>query len=113
MSSLSVTDAQLIGLFIEAAAWGIQLVTFIFSIWTLSKKARASKLRLVNPLLVYASTLFLIGTLDVSFALCQDLQLFGYNGEGGANGSLHQPSNYVLALRVRPMREASNREDRS
>ena len=109
MSSLSITDSQLVGLFIEAAAWGIQLVTFVLSVWTLAERARASNLRLMNPLLVYASTLFLIGTLDVSFALIQNLQMFSYDGGCSGDGIPHQPPNYVLTLRVRISPEASIR----
>lgn len=109
MSSPSVTKALLVCLFIEGAAWGIQLVTFIFSVWTLTKRARASKRRLVNPIFIYPFCLFAIGTLDVSFLLRQTLQVFDCEGEG-ANTVSNQPSNYVLVLRVGSLRALSVHE---
>ena len=102
MASLSITEVQLAGLFIEAAAWGIQLVTFTFSVCTLSEKARKSRRRPLSPLLIYAFTLFIIGTLDVSFSLRETLESFGSMVEEGTNWSFKQPQPYyVLVLRVR------------
>ncbi|KAH9920622.1 uncharacterized protein B0H18DRAFT_589125 [Fomitopsis serialis] len=100
MSNFGIDEAQLVALFMESAAWGMQFVTTAICIYTLVSTSRMSKRPLNIPLLVYAIMLFSFGTLDVAFALHRNIQAFvSYKGQGGPDIVFNQISDYVTVLR--------------
>lgn len=107
MDTFPIDEAALVAFFIESTTWGIQLVTFILCVWTLVQTNRVSMPRHINPLLLYATALIVIGTLDISFSLYHVLRAFVYyKGQGGADLVFQELSDYVTVLRVRSVATA-------
>ena len=101
MSSFPIDEARLVAFFLESSTWGIQLVTYVFCVWTLTQSNRASKRPLVNTPFLYASALIVIGTVHTSFAFYHILQAFVYfKGRGGADAVFNQLSSYVTVVEV-------------
>lgn len=101
MSNFGVDAAQLVALFMESAAWGMQCVTLTMCIYTLVSKSRDSKRPVNLSLLAYALVLFALGTIDIGLAVYRNLQAFVYyQGQGGATAIFGQISDYVTVLRV-------------
>lgn len=101
MPKFGIAEAQLVALFMESAAWGVQIVTVTICISTLLGTSRKLKRPLNVPLVAYAIVLFGLGTLDIAFAVYRNIQAFiYYEGEGGAAVIFNQLSDYVTVLRV-------------
>ncbi|TFY60916.1 hypothetical protein EVJ58_g4847 [Rhodofomes roseus] len=100
MSDFGIDAAQLVALFMESSAWGMQFVTMVICVYTLVSTSRTTRRPLNIPLLAYAIVLFGFGTLDIAFALHRNLQAFvSYKGVGGPDAVFNQISDYVTVLR--------------
>ena len=87
MPEISVSQAEIIGLFLESVFYGIYLVSCPFCwLLLLRKGSRRQRSNEVNWIIVVASlVLFVIATLDLSLHLYQNMFAFVfYTGEGGA-----------------------------
>lgn len=101
MSNFGIDAAQLVALFMETAAWGMQCITVTLCVYTLVSKSHDSKRPVNLSLLAYALVLFGLGTLDIGLAVYRNLQAFVYySGEGGPTAIFGQISDYVTVLRV-------------
>lgn len=106
MPKFGIAEAQLVALFMESAAWGVQTVTVTICIYTLVGTSRKLKRPINVSLVAYALVLFGLGTLDIAFAVYRNIQAFiHYEGEGGAAAIFSQLSDYVTVLRVGTTRD--------
>ncbi|KZT66480.1 hypothetical protein DAEQUDRAFT_767947 [Daedalea quercina L-15889] len=102
MSSFPISEAELVALFMESVAWGIQIVTFAQCVSALFGTAAGTRgpRRVNRTLLVWAVALFVWGTLDISFSVYRNLTAFVYyTGPGGSDEVFDQISDYVTVLR--------------
>ena len=96
-----IAEARVVALFMESAAWGVQVVTVTICIYTLIGTSRKLNRPLNTPLVAYALVLFGLGTLDIAFAVYRNIQAFiYYEGQGGAAAIFNQLSDYVTVIRV-------------
>lgn len=98
MSNFGIDAAQLVALFMESVAWGMQCITVTLCVCTLVSKSRDSQRPVNLHLLAYALVLFGLGTLDIGLAVYRNLQAFVYSS--GAGAVFGQISDYVTVLRV-------------
>ncbi|KAI0715707.1 hypothetical protein C8Q72DRAFT_190678 [Fomitopsis betulina] len=97
MSNFGIDAAQLVALFMESVAWGMQCITVTLCVCTLVSKSRDSQRPVNLHLLAYALVLFGLGTLDIGLAVYRNLQAFVYSS--GAGAVFGQISDYVTVLR--------------
>lgn len=105
MPKFGIAEAQLVALFMESTAWGVQIVTVTICIDSLWGTSRRLKRPLNIPQVIYAIILFRLGTLDIAFAVHRNIQAFiYYEGEGGAAVVFNQLSDHVTVLWVSAVR---------
>lgn len=103
MPSLSVSESQLLALFIESIAYGIHIVAFVgcMSTWFLRSRRPLPK-AMYWPWVFLAISLFILGTTHVSLLCFHNVLAFIFNhGPDGADAEFERLSSWVYGLRVR------------
>ncbi|KAJ7844902.1 hypothetical protein B0H14DRAFT_3868192 [Mycena olivaceomarginata] len=99
VENFPITEAQIVGLFLESVFWGIYLVTFFLSLRSLlfSKNFDRRRLSDLNwPMLVVIFAMCSFATLDVAVGLLHNIQAFVlYKGSGGAAEEFSNISDWV------------------
>jgi hypothetical protein len=99
----SVSEGQLLGLFLESTFWGIHLLTYGACMKALffdedGFKPRSRR----SPLMLFiSSALFLVATICQSLLVYHNFEAFiRYKGAGGPEGRFTEPNNWVNVVRV-------------
>ncbi|KAF9016261.1 hypothetical protein BDZ89DRAFT_1166345 [Hymenopellis radicata] len=103
--AMPITEAQLLGMFLESVFLGFFLITFVQCIAILLRDTSRSgwrSLRSINwPMLVVAILLFVFATLDVALSVVHNIQAFVfYSGEDGPTGDFSQISDWINIMRT-------------
>ncbi|KZT05406.1 uncharacterized protein LAESUDRAFT_702231 [Laetiporus sulphureus 93-53] len=100
MAKFPVAEAELVAIITESITYGIHISTFATCIWTLFRTSKTLGRETNVTLLFFSITLFVIGTLDISFNIYRNLSAFiFYTGPGGANHVDEEVSNWVQVSR--------------
>lgn len=103
MSDFSISEAQLVALFLEAAFWGMFVILFILCIQALLFKDSRLKpaFQIQWPLLVVACVMFAIGTLDIAVGLFHNIHAFVDTAASGKPDEQFQKiSNWANVLKA-------------
>jgi len=106
--NLPITEAQLIGLFIEAILFGIHLITLGFCLHTLFTSGRRWRRRdeVHWGMLTVSLALFGVAAFDIALGFYHDLKAFVfYTGEGGAIAEFTDISDWINITKVRTLRK--------
>ncbi len=103
--SMPITEAQLLGMFLESVFLGFFLITFVQCIDILLRDTTRSGWRAprsINwPMLVVAILLFVFATLDVALGVVHNIQAFVYSsGKDGPTAEFSQISDWINIMRV-------------
>ncbi|PCH39074.1 hypothetical protein WOLCODRAFT_110525 [Wolfiporia cocos MD-104 SS10] len=97
----SVSEAQLVALFIQSVTYGIHVATFFTCILALLQKLKANNRTFAWPWLIVAVVLYIIGTIDVIFNFYRNLTAFIlYTGPGGSSVPFGNISNWLPVMRM-------------
>ncbi|KAF8208494.1 hypothetical protein K438DRAFT_1812301 [Mycena galopus ATCC 62051] len=104
MADFPITEAQLVGLFLESVFWGIYLVTFFLCLRALLFNAELEPRRLRDlnwPMLAIVLVMGTFATLDVVIGLLHNIQAFViFKGPGGAAGEFSNISDWVNIIKT-------------
>ncbi|KAJ7719956.1 hypothetical protein B0H16DRAFT_1218975, partial [Mycena metata] len=99
-----ITEAQIVGLFLESVFWGIYLVTFFLCLRSLLFKANFELKWFSDlnwPMLLVTLIMCVFSTLDVAIGLMHNIQAFIlYKGPGGASQELSRISDWVNIIKT-------------
>ncbi|KAF8208510.1 hypothetical protein K438DRAFT_1712167 [Mycena galopus ATCC 62051] len=104
MADFPITEAQLVGLFLESVFWGIYLVTFFLCLRALLFNAELEPRRLRDlnwPMLALVFVMGTFATLDVVVGLLHNIQAFVmFKGPGGAAADFSNISDWVNIVKT-------------
>lgn len=96
-----ITEAQLVALFMQSAAYGVHVTTFAMCMYTWVELRNTYRTSRSWPWVAVATILFFIGTVDVSFNLYHNLLAFVIQDGGqDAQGEFEDLSGWVDVMRV-------------
>lgn len=104
MDKFPITEAQIVGLFLESVFWGFYIITFVLCLRSLLFEAtwelkRPSKLNW--PMLLVTLAMCIFATLDVAIGLMHNIEAFVlYTGPGGALEEFSNISDWVNIIKV-------------
>ncbi|KAI0727111.1 hypothetical protein C8Q72DRAFT_841823 [Fomitopsis betulina] len=95
-----ITEAQLVALFMQSAAYGVHVTTFAMCMYTWVELRNTYRTSRSWPWVAVATILFFIGTVDVSFNLYHNLLAFVIQDGGqDAQGEFEDLSGWVDVMR--------------
>ncbi|KAJ6595600.1 hypothetical protein DFH09DRAFT_973684, partial [Mycena vulgaris] len=104
MEDFPITEAQIVGLFLESVFWGIYLITFVLCLRSLLFTANfeLKRFRDLNwPMLVVSLSMCACATLDVAVGLMHNIEAFIlYKGSGGATQEFSNISDWVNVIKT-------------
>ncbi|KAJ7151024.1 hypothetical protein C8R46DRAFT_824008, partial [Mycena filopes] len=98
-----ITEAQIVGLFLESVFWGIYLITLVLCLRSLlfTTNFGFKRLQDINwPMLVVALAMCVLATLDVAVGLLHNIEAFVlYTGPGGAEAEFGNISDWINVVK--------------
>ncbi|KAJ7037807.1 hypothetical protein C8F04DRAFT_1329070 [Mycena alexandri] len=103
MEDFPITEAQILGLFLESVFWGIYLITFFLCLRSLlfTPNYELKRFSEINwPMLVVTLLMCVLATLDVAVGLLHNIQAFVlYNGPGGPTQEFSNISDWINVVK--------------
>ncbi|KAJ7452120.1 hypothetical protein B0H11DRAFT_2074364 [Mycena galericulata] len=104
MDNFPITEAQIVGLFLESVFWGFYLITFILCLRSLlfGSNWQLKRLSEINwAMLLVALAMCSFATLDVALGLMHNIEAFVlYTGPGGALEEFSNISDWVNIMKT-------------
>ncbi|KAF7353728.1 hypothetical protein MVEN_01058000 [Mycena venus] len=104
MEDFPITEAQIVGLFLESVFWGIYLITFFLCLRSLLFNSNYDRKRLSElnwPMLAVCLCMCAFATIDVAIGLLHNIQAFVlYQGPGGAAEEFSNISDWVNIIKT-------------
>ena len=105
MPDFGISEAQLVALALEAAFWGIFIVFYASCMHALLVTLDGNYLRRTSainwPMVVVATAMFFIGTLDVALGLYNNIRAFvQWKEEGGSDEEFTIISDWANVMKV-------------
>jgi hypothetical protein len=99
-----ISEAQIVGLWLETLFWGFFLITFFMCLRTLlfNEEDELKRKEHINwPMLMVALLLFVFATLDVILGFVHNLQAFiFYTGPGGSDAEFTNISDIINIMKA-------------
>ncbi|KAF7353742.1 hypothetical protein MVEN_01059600 [Mycena venus] len=104
MENFPITEAQIVGLFLESVFWGIYLITFFLCLRVLLFNSNYDRKRLSDfnwPMLTVCLCMCAFATMDVAVGLLHNIQAFVlYKGPGGPAEEFSHISDWVNIVKT-------------